>query len=149
MLMRGPNIRLLLCVIACMVLASCQSSTTTYNGGTPPTTCIFHRDTLIEDFSDSGKSFLFLIPESDSAATYSAIAANTSIDSLVPSLCAQGFGIKTAYYDLNYFCKDMMGPRVVVVLTAPNSAILRQNFSPGNQGRFTCATQILRYRPGN
>jgi hypothetical protein len=138
-----------LCIISVMLL-SCHATSTAYNGGSPTFTCIFIHDTLTQGVvDDSGTNpFLTIIPSADSLATYSAIASNVSIDSVLPALCEKGFAIKSAYYDLEYRCMDAIGPRVVVVLMSPNSGILNQGFVFGNNGRFVCAMDLLHYSPG-
>lgn len=121
----------LLCICAVTILA-CR------HPDEPDDTCLFSTDTLPSDAAS-------LETAQASSRIYSYQDARSNPDSILRSLCAKGIGVSKAYNDADYFCKDMKGPRFVVVLSAPDSSILKQNFLPGDEGRFACATNVVRY----
>jgi hypothetical protein len=102
-------------------------------------TCYFIADTLKSDAPELDLTV-------DSSRTYSYQYAQSNPDSILQSLCAKSIEVSRAFNDADYLCKDMIGPRFVVVLVSPDPKILSENFQPGNGGRFGCATKVVRYR---
>ncbi|MDP4243356.1 MAG: hypothetical protein Q8921_11550 [Bacteroidota bacterium] len=83
----------------------------------------------------------------DSARSYTYFTQLVSMDSLLPALCAAGVQIDSAYCVTSYLCKDMRGPRPVVLLSAADATMLDRGFVLGANGRLACADALVCYTP--
>lgn len=111
----------------------------------PISTCTFKCDTITRGPEDGG----ILDDQLDSARTYTYQTEQVNMDSLLASLCKQGFEIADAYSVKVYFCSDSRGPRPVVVLKKTDDRMVQQGFWKGSNGRLACGGQIAHYSPKN
>jgi hypothetical protein len=131
--------RIALVLLATLVIASCRTIE-------PPTqNCTFKVDTLTK----SPEGAAMHDGQLDSTRTYTYQIEVVKMDSLLASLCSQGFAIADAYYVNGYLCADARGPRPVVVLKKTDDRMLQQGFWKGSGGRLACAWKIAHYQPAN
>lgn len=109
----------------------------------PLTTCTFKTDTLAK----GPEGAALLDQDLDSARSYTFQYEVVNMDSLLASLCGQGFAITDGYYINGYLCLDARGPRPVVVLKNADDRMLKQGFWKGSGGRMACAWKIVHYQP--
>jgi hypothetical protein len=126
-------------VLTVLAIASCRTVE-------PPTqTCAFKADTLTK--GTDGTPVRDDLLDSTRAYTYQYEVVN--MDSLLLSLCSEGFVITDAYNVETYLCDDARGPRPVVVLKQTDDRILQHGFWKGSNGRLACAWKIAHYEPTN
>jgi hypothetical protein len=120
-----------------LVLSSCRTTEP------PLSSCAFKADTLVKGPDGAP----ILDDQLDSSRSYTYQQEVVSMDSLLVSLCKQGFDIADAYYVDGYLCADARGPRPVVVLKKTDDRMLQQGFWKGSIGRLACAAKIAHYQP--
>jgi hypothetical protein len=103
--------------------------------------CVFTKTALLRD------SMLLAKVTADSPETYTYKTQNVSMDSLLTSLCFQGFQIAEGWYSIRYLCKDLRGPRPVIILQKQDPTILQYGFEQGNTGRLACSDSVFHYVP--
>ena len=130
--------RIILLAISIIWIAGCSTERTVGNDFM----CVYRETTLQRD------SATWANLPGDSPATYSYNTNAIRMDSLLTKLCEKGISIKEAWYCPNdaYMCKDAIGPRPVVILTASDSSMLSRGFVQGNNGRLACGMRLEKYR---
>ena len=122
-----------------LLTIGCHSSNTT----AIPLQCSFSKKLLPRDSALQGKF------PADSARAYTYNTYTVNFDSLLQSLCSNGFLITEAWNSApnSYLCMDALGPRPVLVLTVSDSTLLKYGFTSGNSGRLGCSTSLYYYKP--
>ena len=122
-----------------LITIGCHSSNTT----AVQSLCTFSKTLVVYDSALQGKF------PADSAKAYTYNTYNVNFDSLLQSLCNNGFHISEAWISApnSYRCLDAIGPRPVIVLASSDSTILNYGFTSGNSGRLGCSTSLYYYKP--
>lgn len=127
------------CLLTC-VLAACRI-TSTGGPGDPMPVCAFATDTIENHMNKPYPNDGSL----DSTRSYTYFTQQVNVDSLLTALCSANVHVDSAYYVTEYLCKDMRGPRPVVVLAAADASMLNRGFVAGASGRLGCASKMVLY----